>query len=238
MGQILNLSLRQLTGKWRVILTVLLALIPVGLAFVPGGDGADSNEDFINGLLDGLLVGVIMPLVTIALATAAFGNEIEDKTLSYVFLKPVARWRIAIPKFLASVVIAAPLALVSGALATYVGMDGDLRTTVAVSVALLVGVITYASVFTWAGLVTTRALPFAIVYVFLWEGLLSTFIGGVRYLSVRGYTLAIMNGLDENGLETLGDRVIEFPAAIIGAILVTAVFLCLTIYHLRKMDVP
>ena len=238
MTQVLTLSLRQLTGKWRVILTVLLAVIPVGLAFVPGGDGAEVDEEFIDGLLDGLLVGVIMPLVTMALATAAFGNEIEDKTLSYVFLKPVARWRIAIPKFLASIVIATPLALVSGGLATYIGTDGDLRTTAAVAVALLAGVITYASVFTWAGLITTRALPFAIVYVFLWEGLLSTFIGGVRYLSVRGYTLAIMNGLDNNGLEVLSDRVIEFPAAVVGAVAVTVVFLWLTVYRLRKMDVP
>ena len=238
MTQILTLSLRQLTGKWRVILTVLLAVIPVGLAFVPGGDGPDADQEFIDGLLDGLLVGVIMPLVTIALATAAFGNEIEDKTLSYVFLKPVARWRIAVPKFLASVVIAAPLAVISGATATYIGMDGDLGTTMAVALALLVGVITYASVFTWAGLITTRALPFAIVYVFLWEGLLSTFVGGIRYLSVRGYTLAIMNGLDKNGLETLNDRVIEFPAAIVGATLATAVFLLLTVYRLRRMDVP
>ena len=237
MTQILTLTLRQLTGKWRVILTVLLAVIPVALAFVPG-DGGDADQEFIDGLLDGLLVGVIMPLVTIALATAAFGNEIEDKTLSYVFLKPVARWRIAIPKFLASVVIAAPLAVVSGAVATYIGLDGDLRTTMAVSLALLVGVITYASVFTWAGLITTRALPFAIVYVFLWEGLLSTFIGGVRYLSVRGYTLAIMNRLDEDGLEVLNDRVIEFQAALVGAALVAVAFLLLTVYRLRKMDVP
>ena len=238
MAQILTLSLRQLTGKWRVILTALLALIPIGLALIPGGEGPDADQEFIDGLLDGLLVGVIMPLVTIALATAAFGNEIEDKTLSYVFLKPVARWRIAVPKFFASVSIAAPLAVISGALATYIGMDGDARATMAVAVALLAGVITYASVFTWAGLITTRALPFAIVYVFLWEGLLSTFVGGVRYLSVRGYTLAIMNGLDDSGFEVLSDRVIEFQAAVVGAILVTAVFLWLTVYRLRNMDVP
>ena len=43
MTQMLTLSLRQLTGKWRVILIVLLALIPVGLAFVPGGDRADAD---------------------------------------------------------------------------------------------------------------------------------------------------------------------------------------------------
>ncbi len=238
MAQILGLSLRQLTGKWRVVLILLLAAIPVGLAFVLVGGGSNVNEDFVNGLLDGLMVGAIMPLVTMALATAAFGNEVEDKTLSYVFLKPVARWRIVVPKFLASVVIAAPLAVVSGAAATYIGLEGDAQTTVAVAAALFVGVIAYASVFTWAGLMTTRALPFAIVYVFLWEGLLSTFVGGIRYLSVRGYTLAIMNGLDNNGLETLGDRVIEFPAAIVCAVLTTAIFLGLTVYRLRRMDVP
>ncbi len=238
MVQILTLSLRQLSGKWRVVLILLLAVVPVGLALVPGGDGADADEEFINALLDGLMVGVIMPLVTMALATAAFGNEIEDKTLSYVFLKPVARWRIAIPKFLASVVIAGPLAVVSGAAAAYIGLDGDLRSALAVAAALLAGVITYASVFTWAGLITTRALPFAIVYVFLWEGILSTFIGGIRYLSVRGYALAVMHGLGSDSLESLGERVIEFPAAIVGAVLVSVVFLYLTVYRLRKMDVP
>ena len=235
MPQILSLSLRQITGKWRVILIVSLAAIPVGLSLIAADDG---NGDFTDSLLDGLIVGVIMPLVTMALATAAFGNEVEDKTLSYIFLKPIARWRIVVPKYLASVVIAAPLAVVSGAAATYIGLDGDPRTMFAVSVALFVGVVAYASVFTWAGLITARALPFAIVYVFLWEHLLSTFVGGVRYLSVRGYTLAIMNGLDENGLEVLNDRVIEFPAAIAGAVLVTAAFLWLTVYRLRRMDVP
>jgi hypothetical protein len=93
-------------------------------------------------------------------------------------------------------------------------------------------------VFTWAGLITTRALSFAIVYVFLWEGVVSTFISGVRYLSVRGYALAAMHGLDETGLESISERVIEFPAAIGGAALVTAVFFWLTIWRLRKMDVP
>ena len=238
MSHILTLSLRQLTGKWRMILIVLLAAVPVGLAFISGGENSETDQEFIYGLLDGLLVGVIMPLVTMALATAAFGNEIEDKTLSYIFLKPLARWRIVVPKFLASVVIAAPFAVISGALAAYIGMDGDARATIAVAVAILAGVITYASVFTWAGLMTTRALPFAIVYVFLWEGLLSTFIGGVRYLSVRGYTLAIMNGLDDSGFEVLGDRVIEFPVAVVGVVLATIAFLWLATYRLRSMDAP
>ena len=90
----------------------------------------------------------------------------------------------------------------------------------------------------WAGLMTTRALPFAIVYVFLWEGLISSFINGVDYLSVRGYTLAIMHGIDKDGLGELSERVIEFPAAVGGAVAVSVVFFYLTVRRLRNMDVP
>jgi len=100
-----------------------------------------------------------------------------------------------------------------------------------------VGVITYAAMFTWAGLLSSRALGFAVVYVFLWEGLLSSFLSGIRYLSVRGYTLSILHGLDEEIFASIGDRVIEFQAALVGAALVTVLFTYLTVRRLRTMDV-
>ena len=94
------------------------------------------------------------------------------------------------------------------------------------------------AIFTWAGLMTSRALGFALIYVFLWEGVLASFLGGIRYLSVRGYTLTIMHQLEQDTLEVLGERAIEFPAAVVGAIAVTVVFFALTVYRLKKMDVP
>ena len=241
MGPVLLLSLRQLAGVRRLLIVSLLALLPVALAlvirlFAPSNE-ADAGE-FITGIVDTLLVAGILPLVTMALATASFGNEIEDKTLSYIMLKPVPRWKIALPKMIAPILVAGPIVVISGVAAAYIGLDSGFKTPLAVGAALLVGVVAYSAVFTWAGLITTRALSFAIVYVFLWEGVVSTFISGVRYLSVRGYTLAAMHGLDKTGLESMSDRVIEFPAAIGGAILVTAVFFWLTIWRLRKMDVP
>ena len=240
MGPVLRLSLRQLAGVRRLLIVSLLTLLPVALALAirfGAGDDAET-DDVITGVIDAILVAGILPLVTMALATASFGNELEDKTLSYIMLKPVSRWKIALPKLIAPVLVAGPLVVVSGAAAAYIGLDSGFKTPLAVGVALLVGVVAYSAVFTWAGLITTRALSFAIVYVFLWEGVVSTFISGVRYLSVRGYTLAVMHGLDETGLESISDRVIEFPAAIGGAILVSAVFFWLTIWRLRKMDVP
>jgi ABC-2 type transport system permease protein len=233
--------MKQLGGRWRVALTVFLAILPIALAIVvvlAQSDEESFDTDFINILLDGLLVGGILPIVTMAMATAAFGNELEDKTLSYIVLKPIPRWQIAVPKLLASILLAGPLIIASGAIAAWIGMDSDPRISLAVGLALFAGVTTYASIFTWAGLMTTRALAFAIVYVFLWEGLISSFINGVDYLSVRGYTLAIMHGLDTDSMGVLSERVIEFPAAIVGALTVSVVFFFLTVRRLQNMDVP
>jgi len=181
-------------------------------------------------------VAGILPIVTMALATSAFGNELEDKTFGYLVLMPVARWRIVLPKVIASLVICGPLLVVSEVVATLLGFDGEIRPAVAVAVSLTAGVFAYATIFTWAGLITTRALPFALVYVLLWEGI-SSFIRDVDYLSVHGYTLAIMSGLDESSLPGLEERVIELPSAIGGAAVVTVLFLLLGVRRLRRMDV-
>ena len=241
MGIIFGLSMRQLTGRWRVALILLLAALPVAMAVVARftADGDDHfNREFTNFVLDVMLVAGILPIVTMALATSSFGNELEDKTLGFLTLMPLARWRIFMPKVLASLVICGPLLVISGVTATLLGFDGEVRPAVAVAVSLSAGVLAYAAIFTWLGLVTTRALPFALIYVLLWEGVISTFMSGVDYLSVRGYTLAIMSGLDKPSFPALEDRVIELPVAIGGAVVVTVVFLLLGVRRLQRMDVP
>ena len=112
------------------------------------------------------------------------------------------------------------------------------RRYMALALALAASVTTYASIFTLAGLLTPRALAYGLVYVLVWEGLLSTIVSGVRYLSVRGYTLALLHGLDEESFAAFEQRVIEFPAAIVGTGVVIVAFFLLALYRLRTMDVP
>jgi ABC-2 type transport system permease protein len=241
MGPVFQLSLHQLAKRRRLLLILLLATLPVVLAAAMSaftGEGESYEADFINNVLDALLVAAIIPIVTMALATAAFGVELADRTLSYLVLKPIRRSLIVLPKLLASIVIVGPLVIASGVAATLLGLDGNGQPAVAVGVALFAGIVAYAAIFTWAGLISTRAFSFGLIYVFLWEGVLSTFLPGVRYLSVRGYTLAIMHGMDEKSFEVLDQRVIEFPAGIAGAAAVTIVFFLLTVHRLRRMDVP
>ncbi len=240
MAQIFQLTLRQLLGRWRVLLIVFLASLPTLIVLLvrwQDPDEASFNQGFVEGMIDPIVIGGIMPIVTMTVAAAAFGNELEDRTLYYLVLKPLSRVHIALAKLAATFALAAPVVVASGVVATVL-VGADAGAVLTVGVALLAGVAAYASIFTWAGLITPRALSYGLVYVLVWEGLLSTFLTGVRFLSVRGYTLSLLHGIDATNFEILEARAIEFPAAIIGAVGVTLIFFFLTQYRLRTMDVP
>ena len=251
MSTIFRLSMRQLTGRWRIVLILLLVSLPIGLAAIVSatlGEDETSTEGFTSTLLDALMIAGILPIISMVLATAALGNEVEDRTLSYLVLKPIPRWRIALPKLLAVIAVGGPVLVAGGVIATVLGtsdlgavivpFDSPLRAAFAVGLALFVGVVAYSSIFVWAGLMTNRALGFGLIYVFVWEGVLGTLLNGIRYLSVRGYTLAILHGTYEDGFESLADRVIQFEAGLVGAAIVTVAFFLLTVRRLTRMDVP
>ena len=240
MAEIFALSLRQLLGRWRVLVILLLAALPsllILLIELLGDAEPTFDAAFVEPIIDAMVVGGIMPIVTMVLASAAFGNELEDKTLYYLVLKPVSRISIVVAKLLATLVVAVPLVVSSGVVASaLVGAEVQVLGTLAV--ALAAGVAAYAAIFTFAGLLTPRALAYGLVYVLVWEGLLSTIVSGVRYLSVRGYTLALLHGMDEESFAALTGRVIEYQAAIVGTGFVIVAFFLLALFRLRTMDVP
>ena len=240
MEQIFRLTLRQLLGRWRVLLIVFLASLPTLIVLLikwQNPEEANFHQDFVQVMIDAMIIGGIMPIVTMTIASAAFGNELEDRTLYYLILKPISRVHIALAKVVATFVLTAPVVVASGVVPTALA-GADAGAVLAVGIALLAGVAAYASIFTWAGLITPRALSYGLVYVLVWEGLLSSFLTGVRYLSVRGYTLSLLHGIDAKNFEILEDRVIAFPAAIVGAVGIALVFFFLAHYRLRTMDVP
>ena len=235
---VLRISLRQLSGPVRLAVVIILSAIPVIITGIIVGTGGGQGDGLVGGILNGLLATVILPIVTMALATTAFGNELEDKTLGYLVLKPVSRLRIVVPKFAVIVLMAGPLLVLSGVVTALISFDADARAAAAVGVGIAVGSVVYSSVFMWLGLMTTRALGFALLYVFLWEGVLATFLEGIRFLSIRSYTLSIMYGIDDVNLAALDGSSIGLAAAAAGAGIVTAVFFLLTLRRLRTMDVP
>jgi len=237
MSPIYLLTLRQLSGRWRLLVMTVLAAMPVLITvLVLRYADAPSVVDFENLVLSTMLAGSIAPLVVLAIAAAAFGNEVEDRTLANLTLAPMPRWKIVLPKLLAAITLAAPFIAASALLTSHVAFLADARATLAVTVAAVVGVAMYAAVFVWLGLVSTQAIGIGLLYVVLWEGFFSGYVAGVRLLSIRYHAIALMHGLDPRRFAS--DDHLGLAVAIAIAILVVGGFFLLSVRRLRRMDVP
>lgn len=237
MGAVYQLTLRQLTGRWRLLVMALLAALPAIMAWLllRSGSGPSVGE-FEMIVLSAMLAGSITPLVVLATAGAAFANEVEDKTLANLTLAPLPRWQIALPKLLAVITIAAPFMAVSAFLTSHVAFLADLRATLAVTLATVAAVALYASAFVWLGLWTTQAIGIGLLYIVIWEGFFSGFVAGVRLLSIRHYAIALMHGLDPRRFPSAGS--LNLTAALVVSVLVFGGFIYFSIRRLRRMDVP
>ena len=230
------LSLRQAASPRRLLLLGAISLFPVGLAYLLVRLGDVDQGGLVEGVVEGLVVSLVLPLVTMVLATGAFGNEVEDRTLSLLTTKPVPRWSLVLSKLMSSIVVAGPIMVIVAVVVTALPPDREGGVIVAAAVGAAVAVVVYASVFTWAGLVTTKALAFGLVYVLLWEALITTFLSGTRYLSIRSYAIGVMHGME--GSPFNGDLAIGFSTAAVGAVVVTIAFFALAVRRLSRMDVP
>ena len=231
------LTLRQLTGKWRLLILTVLAALPVIVSLlVMGSSNTPSVAEFETVVFSGMLAGSIIPLVVLAIASAAFANEVEDRTLANLTLSPVPRWQIVVPKLLAAITIAAPFIAASAFITSDAAFLGDTRASFAVTAAAVVGVALYSSAFVWLGLVTTQAIGLGLLYIVLWEGFFSGFVSGVRLLSIRHYAISVMHAIDPRRFAA-SDNLGTLPVIAI-VVLVFGGFLLLSVRRLRQMDVP
>ena len=236
MRAVFTLTVRQLAGSRRSWLVLGLASLPIlAAALFRVAETTTTARGFADDITASLVASAILPLVMLLLGVAAFGNEVSDRTLVYLTTKPLARWRIVLPKLVGTLLVGGLPVAISGALAILVIEQGNTQGAVATGGGLLAGAAAYTAIFTWAGLALKHALVAGLVYVFVWEAALAAYLDGVRFLSVRRFALSVVNGLDS---ERLTDAELGAGAATIGVILVLAGFTALAIRKLRRMDVP
>src|SRR5262249_29388173 len=158
------LSIRQLTGKWRLLILLVHAAVPplVGLLSTAGST-RPSPSHLDKALLDGLDASAVLPIIVLGVATASSGNELDDKTLGNLTLTPLPRSRIVLAKLAAALTVALPplvAGTVGGVLVAFAraGFDGAGRAALAAGVGVAIGALLYSAVFLWAGLVTSHPL--------------------------------------------------------------------------------
>ena len=237
MGTVYLLTLRQLTSKGRLAIMLVLSALPALLTLVMlMDDSAASVREFETGVLGAMLAGSIGPLVVLAIAAAAFANELEDRTLANLTLAPIARWQIVLPKLLAAITLAAPFVLVSALATSWIAYLGDPLAIAAVTLGALAAVALYASAFVWLGLVTTQAIGIGLLYIVIWEGFISGYVAGARLLSVRHTAIALMHAVDERRFAWAGHP--PDVVAVLVTLLVFGTFFWLAVRRMRRMDVP
>jgi ABC-2 type transport system permease protein len=237
MSTVYMLTLRQLSGRWRLAIMAVLATLPAIIAVIMlSQSDAPSVREFETAVLSAMLAGSIVPLVVLAISAPAFANELEDRTLANLSLSPIARWQIVVPKLLAALTISAPFVVASAWITSWVAYLGDGRAVMAVTLGALAGVALYCSAFVCLGLITTQAIGIGLLYIVLWEGFFSGFVAGARLLSIRYMATGLIHALDPRRFAWQTHHSAAVSATI--ALLVFAGFLWLAIRRLRRMDIP
>lgn len=239
MSALYFVSLRQLTGRPRLVIIGLLSLVPILMGVVVSlNDSGLNSQDLDNNLIALLIGAAVLPIITLTVATAALGNDLEDRTLSNLTLTPAARWEIILPKLAAAISIAAPPVLISAIVSISLAYDGDSQAIAGIILGVGLAILAYSSLFLWLGLATGRALGYGLMYIFLWEFLFTGFVSGIRFLSIRAYMIGVVRGVDENRFEEDASQIISLQVSVIVLAVVIVLFTALAIRRLRTMDVP
>jgi ABC-type transport system involved in multi-copper enzyme maturation permease subunit len=237
------LTIRQFLRSKSLLVVAGICLLPLLFALIPhvvtgGFTPRELREMMAEIIYLPFVATTLLPLATLVLSTSSLGDEIDDKTLQYLALKPISRFRIAFEKWLAVMIVTIPVVWV-GVMATWLIVSWGERETLSDMVAPLlassvVGVVGFGSIFLALSLFIPRALLFGVFYVFIWESTLSRFLPGIRSISISHYTRSLF-------VRMLDDRrvVIDGPSAtttiIVTIAMVVVVSLLLSAWRLRTM---
>jgi ABC-2 type transport system permease protein len=223
--------LRQLTSRGRIIGLTLLALVAPLSGWALGTSDA-SLDDSVR-LVASVGLGLVLPIVSLVFAGAAIGDLREDKTLVYLWLRPMDRWPIVVGAALAATTLAAPITLVSivaAALLTGAGsgiVGGTLLATV-------VGLVVYVSVFTLFGVWLKRFIVWGLAYILIWEGFIAQAGPGVARVAMRAYTRSIL--VERTGADLdLADY--SLAMGVVVPIVVAGAALALASWRLSHQDI-
>jgi ABC-2 type transport system permease protein len=210
------LTLRQHVHGKRWMVMTLLFLLPAALALIvrhTAHDVPPVNIEFIFVFM--FIPQALLPLVALIYASGMIQDEQEEQTITYLLIRPIAKWAIYLTKLLATLTTTVCLTAIFTAITyavIYIGTDSStesipLRCMKAISIHAL-AVITYCCLFGLISLFTQRALVVGILYTAIFEGLFANLAFGVRLLTVIYYTriiayrslsfMATMRGFPQN----------------------------------------
>ena len=209
--RIFDLSLGQMLWSRRSVFLGLLLGAPVFLAVVlrivdtlhASGfkiNGAAVGGSAVFGMMIWLLfIRFIVPVLGVFYGTALIADEIEDKTITYLFTRPIPRRAVLYGKYFAYLACTVLLVLPSVIFVFFLivptggGSIGAAFPSLAADLGMLaVGLAVYGAVFALVGTRLKRPLVVGLVFAFGWEPAVLLFPGYLKRLTVAYYLQALV----------------------------------------------
>ena len=222
-----------LMTRGRLLVLGALGLIPVLLGLALRASELDTLEAAHQAIVQAYGLGLLVPVVSLVFASAAFGDAVDDRTLVYLWLKPVARWKLVAAAMGASLIVALPLSVVPIALGVSLSGAGSALVRGAVF-GTVISVVAYCALFLGLGLRVRRSLMWGLAYVLIWEGAVARTARGAAQLSVNVYARSLVSRVADVELPRNASGM---AAAVIVPLVFTLVALGVTVWWLSKADV-
>ena len=208
--RILDLSLGQMLWSRRSVFLAVLVGGPVLLglwlrAVETFGDGFQVNGARVPGpavfgiVIWLLYIRFIVPILGVFYGTSLVADEVEDKTITYLFTRPIPRAAVLFGKYLAYLACTILLVLPSVMLVFFLvvttggGRIAEAFPALLADLGMLAGgLVVYGAVFAWVGARLKRPLVIGLVFAFGWEPGVLLFPGYLKRLTVAYYLQALV----------------------------------------------
>ena len=242
-ARIFDLSLGELIWSRRTIFMGLVVGAPVVLATVArlvqasgiaplrvNGVGVDAVSIF-GMIIWVLFLRFIIPVLGVFYGTSLIADEVEDKTITYLFTRPLRRGAVLLGKYLAylvctTLVVLPSVMIVYFMLVPFKDVARSFPALLTDLGLLALGIAAYGAVFTLVGAWLKRPLVVGLVYVFGWEQFAMLMPGYLRRFTVAYYLQALVPHAmpaDESVSSLLQSVFAETPSAPISLVALVAI---------------
>ena len=208
--RIFDLSLARMLWSRGTIFMALLVGLPVVLALLVrgvqaiGGPAMRVDGQVVTGptifgfMVWWLYLRFIVPVLALYYGTALVADEVEDKTITYLFTRPIRRGAVLLGKFLAYFVCTVMVVLPSLMIVYFLmGLSGATLAGTFPSLLkdlglIILGLLAYGGLFAWVGAQFKRPLVIGLVYVFGFEQVALLIPGYIRQLTVSYYLQSLV----------------------------------------------
>ena len=228
-----EMFVRTLLRRGRLIALLALGGLGIIIGIAIGASTTADPLDDGTRMIAAYGLAVLVPVTTLLLAASVLGDPHEDGTLVYLWLRPIARWRIAAAALLATLTVALPLTVVPMVIAAGATGGGNdlMRGTAA---ACIVGTVAYTGVFTWLGLRVRRAVAWGLGYILIWEGFVARAGTTPSRLAIRASTRSLLTRIGHGPEHFIS---VSTPTAILIPLAAAAAGAAMTVVRLHRQDV-